>query len=206
MSGPGLRIIHYVPLLDPRLGGPPAVALRVCRALAHRGHDMVLCGGRTLDDTGHDEFTAAQASAQLRVHRFAYDGQWRSLLSRSGPTPQLAARGEFDLLHLDGVWEPANNIQGNLMIRPLFGFKKAVGIEDAIFKGIKVYPNPKNGVFAIAGQFEKAVILDILGNTILEINGGQIETEIKLSDRKHGLYLLKVLKQGRNKTFKIIVN
>jgi len=109
-------------------------------------------------------------------------------------------------INLDGVWEPSNVIEGNLMMRPVFGFKKAVGFEDALFDGIKVYPNPTNGVFIVKGEFTQAVLLDILGNNIAMYKGGQLETEIKLDNQKRGLYFLKIVKEGTYKTYKIIYN
>lgn len=109
-------------------------------------------------------------------------------------------------INLDGVWEPSNIIEGNLMMRPVFGFKKAVGFEDEIFKGLKVFPNPNSGVFSIEGKFEYAKILDVLGNTISEIYGGEMETEVKLLDQKYGLYFLVIRKEQKYKTYKIIIN
>lgn len=109
-------------------------------------------------------------------------------------------------INLDGVWEPSNIIDGNLMIRPVFGFKKAVGFEDEIFKGIIIYPNPNEGVFNIRGEFDHAKVMDVLGNMILEIERGGMETEAKLVNQKRGLYFLKIKKKGFYKTFKIVIN
>jgi hypothetical protein len=109
-------------------------------------------------------------------------------------------------INLDGVWEPSNIIDGNLMIRPVFGFKEAVGFEDEIFKNIKIYPNPNKGIFMIKGEFDHVKIIDILGNMILSVDGGLIETEVKFNNQKSGLYFMKVLKEGRYKTFKVIIN
>ncbi|NJN28088.1 MAG: T9SS type A sorting domain-containing protein [Cyclobacteriaceae bacterium] len=109
-------------------------------------------------------------------------------------------------INLDGVWEPAEIVKGNLMIRPVFGFKKAVGLEDEIFKDIKVFPNPNNGDFMVLGQFDQAIVFDLTGNVLANVKGGLSETEIRLLQRKRGLYFLKVLKDGKYKTFKIIVN
>lgn len=109
-------------------------------------------------------------------------------------------------INLDGVWELSDEVSGNLMIRPVFGFEKAVGIEEELFRDIKVYPNPNHGIFTIKGIFEKAVVLDILGNAMLEIKGGGLENEIKLMNYKRGIYLLKMCKEGKYNTYKIIIN
>ena len=91
------------------------------------------------------------------------------------------------------------------MIRPVFGFKQAVGFEEELFKDLKVFPNPNNGVFIIKGEFAEATLFDILGNKFLEIPGKLDETEIKVPEEKKGLYLLKILKEGKQKTYKIII-
>lgn len=108
-------------------------------------------------------------------------------------------------INLDGVWESTNIIDGNLMIRPVFGFEKAVGFEDEIFKDFALYPNPNNGSFKIRGLFEYARIFDVLGNVLMEIEGNTDETEVKLQDHRNGLYFLKIMKEGKFKTFKFVV-
>lgn len=109
-------------------------------------------------------------------------------------------------INLDGVWEPSNIIEGNLMIRPVFGFKKAVGLEDEIFKDIDIYPNPNNGGFSIRGQFNHAIIMDLLGNEILKIDGDEVLTEVKLTGQSPGLYFITLNKEGMYKTFKFVVH
>jgi hypothetical protein len=107
-------------------------------------------------------------------------------------------------INLDGVWEPASTVDGNLMIRPVFGFESAVGLEEEIFKDVKVYPNPSAGVFNISGQFEKAWIFDIMGNEVLHVSQQQHERELRLMSGK-GIYLVKILKEGKYKTFKLVI-
>ena len=109
-------------------------------------------------------------------------------------------------INLDGVWEPSNIIDGNLMIRPVFGFNKAVGFEDEIFNGINIYPNPNDGVFNIGGQFDHGKVMDLLGNVIMEIDGGETMTEVKIVNLQQGLYFIKIKKERKYKTFKFVVN
>jgi len=109
-------------------------------------------------------------------------------------------------INLDGVWEPSNIIDGNLMIRPVFGFKKAVGFGDEILTDINIYPNPNEGVFNIRGQFDDGIVMDLLGNVILKIHGDDMLTEVKFTNQPHGLYFIILKKEGIYKTFKIVVN
>jgi len=108
-------------------------------------------------------------------------------------------------INLDGVWEPSNIVEGNLMIRPVFGFEAAVGLEDELFDEITVYPNPNYGRFFIRGEFDKAWIYDVMGNEIQSIDYKQEIQEIKLISEQ-GLYLMKILKQGKYKTYKLVIH
>ena len=108
-------------------------------------------------------------------------------------------------INLDGVWEPSNAIDGNLMLRPVFGFEQAVGLEEEVFRGVRIYPNPNRGVFQIEGSFEYGEIIDILGNRVMTISGIVPAGDIKLPPDKKGMLLLKLYKEGLSKTYKIIV-
>ena len=108
-------------------------------------------------------------------------------------------------INLDGVWEPSNQIDGNLMIRPVFGFKKAVGLQEEIFKGIRIFPNPNHGIFTISGGFDVIHITDLLGHRVLTKVGGFEVEEIKIPPGKHGLFLLNIQKEGKAKSYKLVV-
>ncbi len=108
-------------------------------------------------------------------------------------------------INLDGVWELGDQIEGNLMIRPVFGFKKAVGLEDDVFRGLALYPNPNNGIFNIGGEFEKAWVINPLGIRMGEFIPRGDVTELKLQNAAPGIYLLKVLRQGKYKTYKFVI-
>ncbi len=108
-------------------------------------------------------------------------------------------------INLGGAWEPSDIVDGNLMIRPVFGFKKAVGFGDEVFRGVSVYPNPSYGTFNIRGTFERAEIYDILGIKLLDINAVDETTQVKLENASQGLYLIKIHKEGYQKTFKMVI-
>ncbi len=108
-------------------------------------------------------------------------------------------------INLDGVWEPSNNIDGNLMIRPVFNFNKAVGFEEELFQDISIFPNPTSGTFSISGPFDRALILDVLGNVVMGLDGNDTQTEVRLNQQKKGIYFIKVEKDQKYKTYKIVL-
>lgn len=157
--------------------------------------------------TAINEFTSYSLGRPVAVSDTFYIGYEQSVddffpigLDKYGPSQS----GNI-FINLDGVWEPSNIIDGNLMIRPVFGFKKAVGFEEELFREINIYPNPNQGLFTIKGAFEYGQLFDVLGNQVLEIHGGLVETEIKLKNHHSGLYLLKLRKEGKFKTYKLII-
>jgi hypothetical protein len=107
-------------------------------------------------------------------------------------------------INLDGVWEPSNIVDGNLMIRPVFGFEAAVGLEEEIFRGTNVFPNPNRGRFRIDGGFEAVWIIDAMGNVVKELGSAEDGEDVELLQGS-GLYLVKILKQGKYKTVKLVI-
>jgi hypothetical protein len=154
-----------------------------------------------------NEYTSYDLGRPVAVADTFYVGYEQSIadffpvgLDKSGIT-----REGNVFINLDGIWEPSNIIEGNLMIRPVFGFEAAVGLEDEIFRGIKVYPNPSHGRFNIAGEFEAGWIYDTMGNVIHRIGQSADNQEIIMNSGR-GLYLLKILKQGKYKTIKLVID
>ena len=154
-----------------------------------------------------NEFTTYTLGRPVAVSDTFYIGYEQSVdeFFPVGLDKYSKSQGGNIFINLDGVWEPSNIIEGNLMLRPVFGFKKAVGFEDEIFKGINIYPNPNDGIFIVEGEFEYGEILDVLGNRVLEVDSNGLHTEINLSTKRRGLYFLKLLKKGSYKTYKFII-
>ena len=154
-----------------------------------------------------NEFTTYNLGRPVVVRDTFYVGYEQSIadffpvgLDKSG----VIREGNI-FINLDGIWEPANTVDGNLMIRPVFGFEAAVGLEDEVFSEIKVFPNPNNGVFKISGQFQQAWIFDVMGNLVFQVTEQQQEGEIRLLTGK-GIYMLKIRKEGKYKTYKLVIH
>jgi len=80
----------------------------------------------------------------------------------------------------------------------------------ALEKGIKVYPNPSNGQFAMKNlgnlYLEKADVMDINGRIVksIKLTNVQGTTAIDISNVASGLYFLKVYTQNANTVIKLI--
>lgn len=72
--------------------------------------------------------------------------------------------------------------------------------------GIKVFPNPTNGKFAIESEgIEKIKVYNFVGELIKELSGNN-KNEIDLSDCEPGIYLVKIITQYGFTMRKIIKN
>ena len=109
------RILHVVESLDARLGGPPAVCLRLAAAQAARGHTVgIVCraGGprpmfprETLDGIpGGDQVAGFAVAAGDGLLARARAVSVREFVHREG--------GSWDLLHIHAVWDPATRSAG----------------------------------------------------------------------------------------------
>ncbi|NVK52716.1 MAG: T9SS type A sorting domain-containing protein, partial [Flavobacteriaceae bacterium] len=80
-----------------------------------------------------------------------------------------------------------------------------LSVEDIIFSGLKVYPNPVRNTLHIKGQrtIDKITITNLLGQKIIERKNDTISLEIDFSNLKSGLYLLKVQAENKSKVYKI---
>lgn len=105
-----MRILHVIDSLDPRCGGPPAVALRLSAAQASQGAQTAILSYRTL---GGEERIAASMAAIPGMHRVAklLVDRERSLIGRIlGSATRdwcRASLRKWDVLHIHGVWDPA---------------------------------------------------------------------------------------------------
>jgi len=157
--------------------------------------------------TSINEFTNYELGRPVAVEDTFYVGYEQSVADffPIGLDKNSAFQEGNVFINLDGVWESTDDIEGNLMIRSVFGFEAAVGLEDEIFEGVAIYPNPSDGTFNIKGSFDQAWVFDVLGTQIMLLDGSQTEQEFELL-KESGVYFLKILKQGKYKTYKLVIN
>ncbi len=106
-----MRILHVISSLDPKLGGPPAVAARLAAAQAALGHDVsVLCYSAYRPDQSHDRALAAISGVphvgRVRVTALPPATGIERAVARSAAVAARGAVGNVDVMHLHGVWEP----------------------------------------------------------------------------------------------------
>ena len=101
--------------------------------------------------------------------------------------------GDRIFVYTGSTWQQNNDIQGSLMIRPVFG-----GVADPI-TGIpdkerirEIYPNPNQGVFYIAGEVAQLEITDVTGRPAQWTSeAGDEEQKITIHSPAPGLYIVK---------------
>lgn len=100
------------------------------------------------------------------------------------------------------TWEPSF-LKGSVMLRPYFGYKALVGLQNIELQGnLNIYPNPTTSKLYIQGRLNaKKQILDISGRLLLST----YENEIDISHLKQGIYILKIeSEKGIIETRKIV--
>ncbi len=76
----------------------------------------------------------------------------------------------------------------------------ALGVDDYEDAGVKIYPNPTEGIVTIEMPFEdrkcRMEVVNMAGQTVLKRkvfpNGGLINETLDLSDQAKGLYMVRI--------------
>jgi len=81
------------------------------------------------------------------------------------------------------------------------------GISDNLAEYINVYPNPSNGFVTISSpeQIESLSVVNIVGQTILELQVGEGNTQLNLSEFKPGIYFVNIVVNGQRLTKKLTI-
>jgi glycosyltransferase involved in cell wall biosynthesis len=106
--GNDLKILHVIPTLDPRAGGPPLICSHIAAAQAVLGHEVHIMTYRSRPDG------LKRIIADNRQHGFERVTQhllpfitWRERVL--GNDALVCARGlvpQVDAIHIHGIWEP----------------------------------------------------------------------------------------------------
>jgi hypothetical protein len=106
-----------------------------------------------------------------------------------------------------GSWQQNEFVAGSLMMRPHLSKTppiKETGAEAQ--SDLLLYPNPTSDFLRINGEFELTGIIDPFGRTIkipvADVDNGKI---LSFANFMRGLYLIKVMEQGKPKSYRILV-
>lgn len=97
--------------------------------------------------------------------------------------------------YLTGTEWQQSILSGSLMLRPGFGTRAAVGVDDVVVNSHRVYPNPTAGRLHIDGLQPGALIelYDVQGRRCSSLIG---QSTLDLRTLPDGLYLLRIVPQG----------
>ncbi|MEJ7645404.1 MAG: T9SS type A sorting domain-containing protein [Chryseolinea sp.] len=113
--------------------------------------------------------------------------------------------GDKIFVNTNGTWTSTSDINGSLMIRPVFGIGEIVlGITEEETVGI--FPNPNDGTFVINSTFDVLEIFTTTGRAVsYQLESSDGEHKVRLHQASPGLYILRI-QQGNNiRAGKIIV-
>ena len=106
-----MRILHVIDSLDPKFGGPPAVALRLASSQRSQGDAVsILTHHESSDaskriDTSFLTISGIDAVSIIKVPRSA--GKLGKALDRGTRDYILDHHNDYDVIHLHNVWDPA---------------------------------------------------------------------------------------------------
>jgi len=112
--------------------------------------------------------------------------------------------GDKIFFNTGSSWEPNTDLEGSLMIRPVFGDAQDIvtGLVEPETSFV-VYPNPSDGVFRIRGSYVELSLFDSYGQKI-DVITDTGSNSIDLSGQKKGIYFLKVF-DGKDQWVKKLI-
>jgi len=81
-----------------------------------------------------------------------------------------------------------------------------MSVDNQIFEDFSFYPNPVENQLNLKAnaQIESVEIFNLLGQNVINTNPNAVETEINTQALQSGVYMMKVIIDGNQKTFKIV--
>ena len=99
-----MRILHVIPTIDPRAGGPPAVVLRIAAGQAGLGHKVFIAAppvGADREEVTRKSYLSIPDIGQVEFVEF--DLAFTNILGRLRADPPFP---KVDVVHLHAGWEP----------------------------------------------------------------------------------------------------
>jgi hypothetical protein len=118
--------------------------------------------------------------------------------------------GDKMFFNVNGTWRRNENVQGSFLMRPRFDREIAANFIPSMRAEavrLEVFPNPSAGEFNIIGQVESLQLYDSWGKeTSYTIEQTEHGLKILFGAHQKGIYLLRVVKEGKTITKRLILN
>lgn len=118
--------------------------------------------------------------------------------------------GEKMFFNVDGSWQRNESVKGSLLMHPRFDKEIAANYVPPGQPGeanLDVFPNPSQGIFTIKGNLESIKLYDSWGKAArFSIENTREGLRVNFSENQKGIYLLRVVKEGRVLTRRLILN
>jgi len=115
-----------------------------------------------------------------------------------------SSHGDRIFANTNGTWT-SGDLEGSLMIRPVFGYGDIIKGLPENPNAFSVYPNPNAGEFFIEGQYDQLTVLSITGQAIPHAALANGDRQKIVLNAASGLYILKIQQGGTVFTRKIVV-
>jgi hypothetical protein len=110
-------------------------------------------------------------------------------------------------VNTNGTWFQTSDVNGSVMIRPVFGKGDIVtDIQHEEHKPVSFYPNPNHGEFYFSEHIDQLSIFNITGQPVLfKLTNEGTRKLIRMDKPSSGLYLIKYRIGNDLKVGKILV-
>lgn len=117
--------------------------------------------------------------------------------------PALAGMGTHLITYTyEDANECVNFIEAEIIVT------SCVGIEDTESAGVKIYPNPSDGIFTISMETNRNLPIEVFNATGQSLIKGQVNNSgtIDLSNQVNGIYYLRIKMAEKPQIYKLILN
>jgi len=173
------------------------------------GEVLLRIASRTIQKKGINEFQRIIFFPAIVITKPLFYVGWRQPAGTSVAVGLDFNNDSGDRMYVNtnGTWFQNTDVQGSLMIRPVFGSGEVdptVGVIEEI--SVDVYPNPSFGEFIIQAPVTNISLQNMTGQRVaIETDSGAERVRVSASAAP-GLYLLQFTYEGRKFVRKLVIN
>jgi len=114
--------------------------------------------------------------------------------------------GDKIFVNTNGTWVQNTDVDGSLMIRPVFGSGAIITGIPEIVSDVSVYPNPNAGEFYVRGELDAIQIITLTGQSVpFQIEASETDRKVTIPNATSGLYILKTIHGNKIRSFKVSI-